>query len=233
MSKVQYNSELFDLVKDLTSINTQVIFEKDEEGNVVVRRADSESTIAYELKAPREYFDFKEDQVAFYNYPEFFQYFKALGEPEISISQKSVTLKEGSSKTSYLLANPEAIEAGPKTINFSNPDVRIELSADALDELLKLIGLINSKKAQVYGNGKKLTIKVYNNLHDNTFEKTFDVENLSNFDDEIDFVMFSDTFKNLPVKRNYIIEIKAQGFIRIALVDDDLSLDIYTGKIKG
>ncbi len=64
MAKVQYNSELFDLVKDLTSINTQVIFEKDEEGNVVVRRADSESTIAYELRAPREYFDFNENGVA-------------------------------------------------------------------------------------------------------------------------------------------------------------------------
>lgn len=233
MTKIAYNMELFNLVKDLTSINTQVIFEKDAEGRVVVRRADSESTIAYELKAPREYFDFNEDQIAFYNYPEFFQYLNAFSSPEISISQKSVTLKEGSSKTSYLLANPESIEAGPKTINFTNPDVRINLSSDELDELLKLIGLINSKKAQVFGNGKQLTIKVFNNLHDNTFEKTFKVENLSNFEDEIDFVMFSDTFKNLPVGRNYTVEIKAQGFIRIALVDEKLSLDIYTGKIKG
>ena len=233
MSKVQYNSELFDLVKDLTAINTQVVFEKDEEGNIVVRRADSESTIAYELKAGREYFDFDGEHVAFYNYPEFFQYFKALGEPELSISQKSLTLKEGGSKTSYLLSNPEAIEKGPKAINFNNPDIRIQLSSDDLDELLKMIGLINSKKAQVFGNGKKLTIKVYNNLHDNTFEKTFKVENLADLDEEIDFVMFADTFKNLPVKRDYVIEIKKQGFIRIGLVDEKISLDIYTGKIKG
>lgn len=233
MKKVQYNSELFDLVKDLTSINTQVVFEKDEEGNVVVRRSDSESTIAYELRAPRDYFDFSEEQIAFYNYPEFFQYFRALGEPEISINQKSMTLKERGSKTSYLLSNPESIEKGPKTINFSNPDVRIELSSDDLDEILKMIALINAKKVQVFGNGKKLTVKVYQNLHDNTFEKTFKVENVGGLDEEIDFVMFAETFKNLPVKRNYIIEIKKQGFIRIALVDENIGLDIYTGKIKG
>jgi len=232
MSKVQYNSELFDLLKDLTSINTQVVFEKDEEGKISVKRADSESTIAYQLKAPANYFEFEADQLAFYNYPEFYQYFKALGEPELSINQKSITLKEGSSKTNYLLSNPESIPDGPKSINFKDPDVRIELSAEDLDELLKMIGLINSKKAEVTGNGEELTIKVFNNLHSNTFEKKFKAENLSEFNGEIDFVMFSTTFSNLPSKRNYVIEIKSQGFIKISLVDENIKLDIYTGRVK-
>lgn len=232
MSKVQYNSELFDLLKDLTSINTQVIFEKDSDGNVLVRRADSESTIAYQLVAPKHYFDFQYDQIAFYNYPEFYNYFKALGEPEIDIDQKSVILKSGSSKGSYLLSNPESIAAGPKSINFKDPDIRLRISSEELDELLKMIGLINSKKTQVFGDGKKITFKVFNNLHDNTFEKSFDIENLTNFDDEIDFIMFSDTFKNLPAKRDYVIEVKSQGFVRISLVDDNVSLDIYTGRVK-
>lgn len=232
MSKVQYNVELFDLLKDLTSINTNVVFEKDDEGNIVIRRADSESTIAYQLKAPKDYFDFEEDQIAFYNYPEFYQYFKALGTPEMSITEKKITLVEGNSKTGYLLSNPESIPAGPKSINFKDPDVRINLSAAELDELLKMIGLINSKKTQVFGNGNEITFKVFNNLHDNTFEKKFKVENLSSFTDEIDFVMFSDTFKNLPPKRDYTIEIKVQGFIKISLVDEKVSLDIFTGRVK-
>jgi len=232
MSKIQYNSELFDLLKDLTSINTQVVFEKDEDGKILVRRVDSESTIVYQLKAPAEHFNFEEDQLAFYNYPEFYQYFKALGEPELSINGKSIILKEGSSRSSYLLSNPEAIPAGPKAINFKDPDVRFELSSEQLDEILKMAGLINSKKAQVYGDGKKITLKIFNSLHDNVFEKSFEVENLSNFADEIDFVMFSDTFKNLPAKRNYIVEVKSQGFVKISLVDEDINLDIYTGKVK-
>jgi len=232
MPKVQYNSELFDLLKDLSAINTQVVFQKDDDGNVFVSRADSESTIAYQLKAPKEYFDFGENEIAFYNYPEFYQYFKALGEPEISIKQKSIILKEGSSKSSYLLSSPDAIPAGPRSIKFKDPDVRIKITSDELDEFLKMLGLINSKKAQVFGNGHKLTIKIFNNLHDNTFEKTFKAENLSDFDKEIDFVMFSDTFKNLPIKRDYIIEIIATGFVKISLVDENISLNIYTGRVK-
>jgi len=232
MAKVHYNAELFDLLKDLTSINTNVVFEKEDNGNIVVRRADSESTIAYQLKAPKDYFDFDEDQIAFYNYPEFYQYFKAFGQPEMSIDEKKVRLVEENSKTEYLLSNPESIPSGPKSINFNNPDVRINLSAAELDDLLKMIGLINSKKAQIFGNGEGITIKVFNNLHDNTFEKTFKVENLSNLTEDIDFVMFSDTFRNLPPKRDYVIEIKAQGFIKISLVDEKVNLDIFTGRVK-
>lgn len=232
MAKLQYNAELFDLLKDLTSINTNVVFEKDDKGSIVVRRADSESTIAYQLKAPKDYFEFDEEQIAFYNYPEFYQYFKAFSQPEMSISEKKITLIDGNSKTEYLLSNPETIPSGPKSINFKDPDVRINLSASELDELLKMIGLINSKKAQIFGNGSNITIKVFNNLHDNTFEKTFKVENLSNLTEDIDFVMFSDTFKNLPPKRDYVVEIKSQGFIKISLVDEKISLDIFTGRVK-
>lgn len=232
MAKIQYNVELFDILKDLTSINPNVVFEE-KDGKILIRRADSESTIAYELKAPTDYFDFKSDKVAFYNYPEFYQYLKASDEnPEMAISENKITLIDGDSKTGYLLSNPETITEGPKSINFKDPDVRINLSSSELDKILKMIGLINSKKTQVVGNGESITFKVFHNLHDNTFEKTFKVENLSNFKDEIDFVMFSETFKNLPPKRDYVIEIKSQGFVKISLVDEKINLDIYTGRVK-
>ena len=231
MSKLQYNAELFDLLKDLTSIDSSVIFEKDDE-NIVVRRSDSESTIAYQLKAPKDFFDFGDDQVAFYAYLDFYQFLKSFTDPEISIDGKKILIKGESSKTEYILSNPESIPNGPKTINFKDPDVRINLSSAELDELLRMIGLINSKKTQIIGNGDKITFKVFNNLHDNTFEKTFKVENLSNLKEDIDFVMFSDTFKNLPPKRDYVIEIKSQGFIKISLVDDKINLDIFTGRVK-
>jgi len=44
--------------------------------------------------------------------------------------------------------------------------------------------------------------------------------------------MFSETFMNLPSKRDYVIEIKNSGFIKISLVDDNIDLSIYTGKVK-
>jgi len=41
MGKVNYKSELFDILKDLTSINNSVVFEK-EEDRIIVRRSDTE-----------------------------------------------------------------------------------------------------------------------------------------------------------------------------------------------
>jgi len=233
MGTVNYNAELFDILKDLTSINNAVVLDK-EEKKVVVRRADSESTIAYELTAPKEYFDFKDEQVAFYNYNEFYQYLKAfVNSPELSIDNKKVNMKDGSARTVYLMSNPEAIPPGPKSINFTDPDIRFKFKASDHDEFIRMINLIKPKKAQIFGKGDKITIKIFNNLHDNTFEKEFEVENLSNnADEEVDFVIFSDTFEQFPQKRDYQIEIKKQGFVRISLVDEKMTLDVYTGRIK-
>jgi hypothetical protein len=231
MNAVAYKSELFDVLKDLTAINNQVIFEKQDD-KVMIRRSDAESTIAYQLLAPKEYFAFDEEKLAFYNYMEFYQYFRAINTPEIFIDGAKIFIKSGSAKVDYILSNPESIQAGPKSINFKSPDIKFCLSSADHDELMKMINLIKPKKAQITSNGENVKVKLFNNLHDNTFEKTFDIENVSKNKDEIDFVIFSETFENIPLKRDYTIEIKKEGFIKISLVDENLSLDIYTGKIK-
>lgn len=234
MSKVDYNIELFNLVKDLASISNIVMFEKDENNNVFVRRADSEGTIAYELKAPSNYFDFDKDmKIAFYSYLEFYQYLKAFGEPDILIEENNcITLKFERSKCDYGLNHPDSIPAGPKSINFKNPDVKVNLTSESLDEILKMIGLINAKKVDLKSVDGKLTIKVFSGTHFNTFEKIFDLEEISEEYDDFEFSMFADTFKDLPSKGNYVMEIKSQGYVKISLIDDNVSLDIYTGRVK-
>jgi hypothetical protein len=229
---VKYNTELFDLLKDLTSINNQVIIER-EEGNVLVRRADVESTIAYQLKAPGEYFEFDNEKVGFYNYVEFYQSLKALSNtPELEIEEKRIVFKDNNSKGEYSLSDPESLQKSPKSINFKDPDVKMNLASADLGDLIKWISLTNAKKAQIYGSGNKLTIKIFSQIHDNNFEKTFDVERLNESDEEIDFVIFSDTFEKLPSKRDYTMEIRAQGFVKISLVDENIKLDVFTGRVK-
>ncbi len=232
MKAIEYKNELFDLVKDLTSINNQIIFEKSDD-KVVICRADAESTIAYKLVAPKDCFAFDEEQVAFYNYMEFYQYFHAINAPEISIDGDiKMYIKSGSAKVEYLLSNPESIQPGPKTIKFKDPDIKFKLSSADHDELMKMINLIKPKKAQITSDNKTVKVKLFNNLHDNTFEKTFTAEVLSKNEDEIDFVIFSETFENIPLKNDYDIEIKKEGFINISLINPNMTLNIYTGKVK-
>jgi len=236
MEKVKYNTELFDVLRDLVSISNSVIIKK-ENDKIVIRKADSDVTIVYSLKAPVDYFDFpaNNDDVTFYNYGEFYQYLKSFGNPDIFIDNKKITLKENNSKIDYVLSNPESFEKKvPKEPNFGEPDVSFNFSPADHDELVKMITLIKPKKARIVGNHEKINITVFNQLHDNSFEKVFNVTS-ANGDQEVDFLIFSDTFNHIPSKREYSMNIKSSGqaaYLKVSLLNSDMKLDIYTGKVK-
>ena len=233
MENVKYNLEFFDVLRDLVSVSNSIVIKK-EDDKIVVRKADSDVTIAYSLKAPTEYFDFpaNNDDVSFYNYGEFYQYLKSFGSPEILIDNKKVTLKENTSKIDYILSNPESFEKKtPKEPKFDESDISFDLTPADHDEIIKMITLIKPKKARIVGNSKQVQIIIFNQLHENSFEKVFDVKS-SNGEQEVDFLIFSDTFLHIPSKREYTFNIKTSGFVKISLLNNPMSLDIFTGKVK-
>jgi len=233
MEKVNYNSELFDVLRDLVSISNSVIIKK-ENDQIVIRKADSDVTIVYSLKAPNEYFNFpsNNDDVTFYNYGEFYQYLKSFTNPDIFIDNKKITLKENNSKIDYVLSNPESFEKKvPKEPNFGEADVSFNFSPADHDEIVKMITLIKPKKARISGNHEKINISIFNQLHDNLFEKVFSVTNAKG-EQEIDFLVFTDTFLHIPPKREYTINIRSSGFLKVSLINNAMNLDIVTGKVK-
>ncbi len=231
MSKVEYKKELFDIVKDLSSINNSIIFEK-EDDQVLIKRNDAEKTTVYILKAPSTYFDFETDKIAFYNYNEFYQYFSTFENPAITLDDTKINLSEASAKVHYILSNPESIKPGPKAINFGDGDCTFSLDSKALDDIVKMNTLIKAKKAEITGTKDSISIRLYNNEHDNSFDKQFELENLTDFTDDFQFTIFSDLFTNTPLKRNYKVNVKTQGYVKVSLIDDNMDLDIYTGYVK-
>lgn len=230
---IKYNSGLFDIVKDLTLINNSIIFNKSE-SSVIIKRRDPEKTIAYILEVPEEYFDFTGEEVAIYNYNEFYQFFKAFNKPEILIDNAKIYLTEKNAKIDYMLANSEALakEGVVKNINFTDPDFKIKISSVDLDEIVKMNALIKAKKAKITSTEKTISIRIFNTLHENSFEKEFEFENLTGTKDNIDFTIFSESFTKIPQKRDYVIEIKKEGFIKFQLIDEKIKLNVFTGFVK-
>jgi hypothetical protein len=229
---IVFNSEIFNLIKDLSSINNSIIFEKND-GKVLITRSDSEKTIVYRLETPMEYFDFNKDEIAFYNYNEFYQFLTVFRSPTMLLEGNKIILSEGESKFNYIIQNPEAITSPrPKKPNFNDPDVEFVLDANTLDEISKMNALIKAKHAKIFGNGETINIRLFNNLHDNSFDKKISVKNLTNFDNEFDFNIFTDIFTKIPLKRDYKVSIKKEGFVKMSLVDENISLDIYTAFIR-
>jgi hypothetical protein len=235
--KVEFKQEIFDVVKDLSLINNSVIFSKSEEGDkILVKRKDIEQTIAYILEVPVDYFNFHTSDIAFYNYNEFYQYLKAFDNPELKVDENKIYMLENNSKIDYILSDKESIakEGSINNVKFLNPDISIKLSSTDLDEIVKMNSLIRAKKAKLYGNLKDgISIKIFNNQHENSFEKTFAAEKIAeDFDGKVDFTIFSDMFTKIPQKRNYLIEIKKEGYIKISLIDENIKLSVYTGFVK-
>jgi len=233
-SAIKYNAEIFNLVQDLVPINNSIVFEKSSDNKkVLVKRADSEMTVAYILEAPVEYFDFPADKVAFYNYNEFYQFFSTFkSSPSLVLNENKITLFEENAKTDYIISNPESLPVGPKTIRFKDPNIKFNLTSNDLDDLSKMNTLIKAKRAKLYGNENEINIKLFSSMHDNSYENKFKVEAVNNFVGEYDFVIFSELFAKLPQKREYTIEIIANGWVKVSLVDKNLNLNIYTACIN-
>lgn len=242
MSKIEYKEELFNIVKDLSLINNSIIFIKSEDkSKVLVKRRDIEQSIAYILEVPVSYFNFETEDVSFYNYNEFYQYINAFDNPEIKMDNNKIYIYENNSKVNYILSDKESLakEGILNNIKFENSVVKFNLSSSELDEIVKMSSLIRAKKAKIIVEGNTITVRVYSNQHENSFEKIFTKAELLDknnnpivFSESIEFIIFSDIFNKIPQKKNYTVEIKKEGFIKIKLVDENINLSVYTGGVR-
>ena len=219
MSKINYKSEFLNLVNDLTLINKSIIIDKNGD-DILIKRSDSDKSVAYVLGAPNEYFGMVNEQIAFYNYTEFFQFLSTMETPDIQIKDSKITLNKGKTKINYLLSNPESIQPGPKQIDFSNVDFEFDLDASTIDELNKMHSLIKAKRCSFTTKGDEITLKIFNNDKDNSFQKTMPLKRLSGMNEEVDFKIFSETITKIPSKRNYKVSIKNPGYLEFDLVDE-------------
>jgi hypothetical protein len=133
-------------------------------------------------------------------------------------------------KLNYLLSDEEGIANGPKEINFKNADVQFTLTKESIDEIVKINSLVKGNKARIRCVENTLTITFYTNNSDNSFEKTFECERISDYDQDIDFVILSNRFEYLPSKRDYVMNISAKKYIQISLINPDIEFNIYTGE---
>ena len=233
---IEYKRELFDFVNDLTAINPSIAFERVQDDvygtdRIVVRKADKNRTLVYTLSVPVEYFDIKET-VAFYAYSNFYKFLTSIKNVKLSVVENLMVLNGTGIKLNYLLSDEEGITNGPKSIGFKDPAVRFTLTSEAIDEIVKLNSLVKGSKAKISCSGTTITVTIYTTDSDNSFEKTFECERLTDYDEDIEFVIFSNRFEYLPSKRDYVVDITAAKYIRISLINETFDFNLYTGVAK-
>jgi hypothetical protein len=229
MSDLKFNKEFLDLVNRLTTINTQIIFEK-ENDKVLVSRFNPAKSIAYQLRVPKESFDFAEDKIAMYNYPGFYQLFSVCKTPVINQTENTLIIADGKSKINYLLSNLENIQVGPKKNTFADPTVSFDFTEEEMKNIRKMISLIQADYVKFIIKDNNLTVKLFNNSHDNSYEKEIELKTKAT--ENFEMIINSEVFTIIP-ENPYTIDIKKEGVIRISYVKDNIDLKIYTAEIIG
>ena len=242
---LSYDRKLFDIVKSLSPINNSIVMVK-EGDKITIKHKHPETYIWMNLTAPSTTFDFPTEQIAFYNFDEFYQFVKLFETPEIDIGNNKIVISDKSSKTEYYLKDPRAcseiIDMTKVYSNWGSSDFRFQFPQKDLESFSKASSLISSdkkRKARVHGNATMVNIDLVNiNINpkqkafDKTYSKNFAIENLTGFSDAFSFTINADFLLNIP-KRDYTFEVKTvDGRIKASFTDDPITVDLFTGKIK-
>lgn len=233
MSKeLSYKIETLNLLNQLTlSLSNSIIINKNEdETRFVVNRFNASETISFFFNAPISDFDFDGDEIAFYNFAEFFQLISVFKDPKITQDLNKLIISKNNSKIKYVLSDSEIISKGPKGFEISeDANCEFELNAEELKNLGKMIGLVSAEKANIKVNDGKLTITLCNETHENTFDKEFTT--ITSDGEDFAFNIPSEIFTTIP-PGNYKVMIFKDGLVMLEYKSTNVSLKLLVGEIS-
>lgn len=229
MSKqLTYKIETLQLLNQLSSISSKLIIKKKDDKIIINRKNDSEQ-IAFNFEAPIEDFCFGDEEIAFLDFPEFYQLISVFKNPDIAQNENKMVISKEKSKIKYILCDTEALNESPKPLKNIDYDCTFELKQDEIKNISKMIGLINSDNTNLNFSDGKLMITFMNETHENTYEKEF--ESVSSNGDEFDFIIPSEIFTILP-SGDYDAMISKEGLFVLKLKNDRINLKIITSELE-
>jgi hypothetical protein len=130
------------------------------------------------------------------------------------------------------MSSPEALPRSPSKITLPEPDISFIMSADALNDLKKINALMHTCFANISIVEKAVTLKLFNSTHENSFDRQYTPDFISEGLENFDFPIYSEIFSRLPAKVNYRISIYKKGFVHIAFSDKGIDFISIIGRVK-
>lgn len=226
---VKFKKDFLNLVNDLTTINPSIIFEKNAEKSIMIKRTDPAVTVAYVLSASSDSFDFGKEPLAIYNYPEFYQLINVFEEPQMIVEENKIIICSKKSKVKYLVSDVESISKGPKEITFPEDYVSLKLNKDILKNVKKMIGLIKAEKVAFAIDDDVIIVRCFNDSHSNSWEDEFKLEKDS--EKKFNIVISSKVFTLLP-DYDYSLNIAKAGIVRFKYTNESVNLEVFVAEIN-
>ena len=107
-----------------------------------------------------------------YDVNEFLGAMSLFDDPELTFTDKFVTIKENSNGIKYFAANQSVLTNVPSIKPFPEPDITFDLTSNNLSQILRVSSILRVTDFSVVGDGTNITVLVgdKNNPTGNTFE---------------------------------------------------------------
>ena len=166
---MKLSPETLAILKNFASINESILFR---EGNKIRTMKYPSKTILGEAIVPETF----PKEFAIYNLNQFLNGYSLLDNPELDFSDEEdrfVLMKEGKRKIKYFFCNPEMINSPPdKPLILPSEEVKFNLSAEHLDNVLKARSIYQLPDLSVIGNGSVISLVVHDKENPSSNEYT-------------------------------------------------------------
>lgn len=177
-----------DILRNFASINANILIK---EGNNL-----STLAIAKNIMATVKVKETFGEEVGIFNLPELLGVIAMMGDPEVVLDKKFMTLTEGKSKMKYVYADSSILTFMQKEIKMPSVDVEFNLSAANLNQILKAAAAVGVQDVAVVGDGENIVLKVLDKKNDSSNQYTID---LNTETDKTFTVYFKiENFKQIP-----------------------------------
>ena len=109
-----------------------------------------------------------------YNLNQWLGVLALFSDPDVELSDKSMTISQGKNKVQYMFASPEVLDYPDKSIKMPQSDANFELTEDNLKSLLKAGAVLSSTDLKISGDGSIIECTVLDPK--NPAANTFSVE---------------------------------------------------------
>ncbi len=173
---MKLSKKTLDILKAFSSINTNLVIKPGSKITTVTpgKTVYAEATVT-------ETFD---KGMGIYNLNEFLGVLGLFTDPELEMSDKSVVIKEGKNKVTYVYADPSLLTPLPtKQIKLASVEVEFTLTSAHLSQLLKMAQVLGVEDLAFIGDGKKLIARVFDgkNPTGNQFDIDLETTTSDNF----------------------------------------------------
>jgi len=165
---VKLNKETVEILRNFASINT----------NLVIHPGKKISTMSAtkDILAEYEGVDNFQKQVSIFNLSELLGAYSSFGDPELVLEDKNLIIKQGKQQVKYIYADESVLITPKKEIKMPSTDIEVELSGELITRLQKMASILSVEDLAIVGDGKTISVKVFDAKNPTANEFVVDVE---------------------------------------------------------